>query len=562
MVEIRIEKPKNLNIKTESAFVKFPYKEEWVNQIRTFVQRTWHPQTKEWEVPVIDIPQLLNIFEGHQIRIFGQNKEYATTIKKFIDKREIPELNLKTKLMKHQLDAVDRMINDNRVIIGDQAGTGKSLSAIASALARKELDGFKHTLIICGVNILKWNWVNEIKIHTYEEGYILGQRTNKNNTVTIGSSQDKLYDLDHLPENYFLITNIESLRHEEIAKKIKSLCEKKEINYVILDEGHVCCSPSAKQTKGWMSLEPECRAILTATVFMNKPLDLWAPLNWLKVDNHSFYQFKNHYAVMGGYGGYEVVSYRFLEDLQKMLSDVQLRRLKKDILDLPEIIVTNEYLDMEPDQASLYNEVHKEIMTNIDKVKLSPNPLVEMLRLRQVTSNPAIITSKNISCAKFERLDAILEERIPNEKVVVVSNWTGVTDELIKRYAKYNPAVITGQMKEEDKFPEAEKLNNDPNCHLLIGTIKSMGTGLNLQGASTMVYMDEPWNYAVKDEQCSQRIHRLTSTHDHIEIITLINKNTIDERVHKIIEDKRDIGTYLVDNTSSKYGQLVDFLMS
>ena len=118
-------------------------------------------------------------------------------------------------------------------------------------------------------------------------------------------------------------------------------------------------------------------------------------------------------------------------------------------------------------------------------------------------------------------------------------------------------------MKEEEKFPQTERLNNDPECHLLIGTIKSMGMGLNLQGASTMIYIDEPWNYAVKDEQCSQRIHRLTSKHDHIEIITLINKNTIDERIHQIIEEKRDIGEYLVDNKSNtKYGQLVDFLMS
>ena len=89
-----------------------------------------------------------------------------------------------------------------------------------------------------------------------------------------------------------------------------------------------------------------------------------------------------------------------------------------------------------------------------------------------------------------------------------------------------------------------------------------MGTGITLTAASTMIYVDEPWNYAVKEEQCSERIYRI-GTKTNVEIITLINRNTIDERIHQIIEDKKDIGEYIVDGvTKDKKEKLVNFLMS
>lgn len=560
MINISIKKSKNIKSE-ESIFVSFPYKASYVQGVKSLGIRFWHPEIKCWETTIENLPNLLNIFEGEEIMISGENKEYVPTFKT-IENRELPDIKLKTTPMKHQIEAAKSLLNTNRLILGDQAGTGKTLSYIMAALARKELDGYKHTLIICGVNILKWNWVSEINKHTYEEGYIIGQRVNTKGKTYIGSTKDKLYDLENLPDNYFLITNIETLRNEELSSKLKDLCNKKIINFVILDESHVCCSPSAKQTKGWMSLEPECRGLATATPLMNKPLDLWAPLHWLKVEPHNFHQFKMHYAKMGGYGGHEVIGYKYLEDLQSDLNSVLLRRLKKDVLDLPEKINTIEYLDMEDDQQKLYDSVYNNIQSNIDKIMLMPNPLTAMLRLRQVTSNPDILVSSEVSCAKINRLDMLLEERVQNEKVVVVSNWTQVTDRLIDRYKKYNPAVITGQIKDNEKQIQQNKFQTDDTCRILIGTIKSMGTGITLTAASTMIYVDEPWNYAVKEEQCSERIYRI-GTKTNVEIITLINRNTIDERIHQIIEDKKDIGEYIVDGvTKDKKEKLVNFLMS
>ena len=73
----------------------------------------------------------------------------------------------------------------------------------------------KHCLIVCGVNDLKWNWLNEVSIHTNEKGHILGENGGK-----IGSVNDRLKDLNTEHNEFFLITNIETLRDKNIQQTI------------------------------------------------------------------------------------------------------------------------------------------------------------------------------------------------------------------------------------------------------------------------------------------------------------------------------------------------------
>lgn len=562
MVNISIKQAKKIG-NGESAFVDFPYDEQLIGKIKSLPKKYWHPAQKQWEVEVESIPAVIGFAGSSPVTLLGQNQVYVPLFQSY-DKitRVMPEsVKLKTKLMKHQEDAVAYGINNNALLLGDEAGLGKTLSMIATALAKKELDGYQHTLIVTGVNCLKWNWYSEICKHSDETPYILGMRKNTKGKVYIGSTQDKLDDLRNLPENYFLITNIESLRNEEIIGMLEHLCKTGKINFVILDESHKCANPQAAQTGGLLKLQAESRAALSGTPYLNKPLDLWVPLHWLGVERHSYYQFKKFYAVMGGYGGYEVVDYKHLDVLQSDLDKIMLRRLKNDVLDLPEKTFTVEYVEMERDQEKLYSEIYNEITSNIDKVMLSPNPLTEMLRLRQCTSNPAILTSKAISCAKLDRLDDLLEERISSgNKVLVVSNWTSVTDTLLQRYAKYNPATITGKIKDENRQVEQDKLNNDPSCKILIGTIGSMGTGLTLTGANTVIFVDQPWNWA-SFEQMSDRVYRI-GTKSNVEIISLLTKDTIDERIHELITEKKELSDYLVDGAPTKNKKnLIEFLL-
>ena len=80
---------------------------------------------------------------------------------------------------------------------------------------------------------------------------------------------------------------------------------------------------------------------------------------------------------------------------------------------------------------------------------------------------------------------------------------------------------------------------------VIIGTTPALGTGYTLTQASTIIFIDEPWNRATK-EQAEDRCHRI-GTKGTVNIITLICKDTIDERIHQIIKDKGELSDRIVD---------------
>ena len=218
---------------------------------------------------------------------------------------------------------------------------------------------------------------------------------------------------------------------------------------------------------------------------MNNPLDLYSPMKWLGYEKHTLYSFKNHYCIMGGFGNYQILGYRHLDQLKEQFENVMLRRLKKDVLDLPEKIYTTEYVEMTPKQNKIYKEVYQETKQNIDLVKKAINPLAEMVRLRQATGYTGILSSTIKESAKLERLDELLDEIVSNgNKVIIFSNWTSMTTPVFDRYKnKYNPAIITGQTIDIERVEQEKKFMEDETCKLIIGTTGAMGTRTYAHGS-------------------------------------------------------------------------------
>ena len=489
---------------------------------------------------------------------------YTLTIK-FDDPTQLFRLTRKRALLKprkfkprRQIISIEKIENaDAKCITVDSKDhlylaehfvvTHNTKQVIDIAVARKIKYGYKHCLIVCGVNTLKWNWMNEIHTHSDENSFILGQRTLKNGILTIGSMNNKLNDLDNIDElPYFIITNVESFRNEDFANKVKDLCKKGKINMCAADETHKMKNPSSQQTKGFLKCLPECRIAMTGTPLMNNPMDLYVILKWLGYENHAFYSFKQHYCVMGGYGGYEIVGYKNMDQLTNQINSIMLRRLKKDVLDLPEKIYVDEYVDMLPKQSEIYKEVQMDIKAHIDEIKFDNNPLSTLIRLRQATGYTGILSSSIQESAKLDRMVDLVDEAVSNDdKCLVFSNWTQMTDEIVKRLKQYNPALITGQTKDSDRTIQQDKFMNDDSCKVIVGTIGAMGTGLTLTAGTTVIFLDEPWNKALF-EQAVDRAHRI-GTKNNVTIYSIMCKGTIDERIHDLIYKKGQMSDAIID---------------
>ena len=544
MIVIDIRKHDKLSNNLYSAFITFDYNSEIVDKIRSYPFRFYNANAKEWEIPTENVQDFVNSMGRYDIKLTG---ELSQLNEKKVDV-DIPEgFHFKTKPFNHQEKGLEYGMKYDRWFLGDEQGLGKSKQVIDIAVARKIKYGYKHCLIVCGVNTLKWNWMNEIHTHSDENSFILGQRTLKNGILTIGSMNNKLNDLDNIDElPYFIITNVESFRNEDFANKVKDLCKKGKINMCAADETHKMKNPSSQQTKGFLKCLPECRIAMTGTPLMNNPMDLYVILKWLGYENHAFYSFKQHYCVMGGYGGYEIVGYKNMDQLTNQINSIMLRRLKKDVLDLPEKIYVDEYVDMLPKQSEIYKEVQMDIKAHIDEIKFDNNPLSTLIRLRQATGYTGILSSSIQESAKLDRMVDLVDEAVSNDdKCLVFSNWTQMTDEIVKRLKQYNPALITGQTKDSDRTIQQDKFMNDDSCKVIVGTIGAMGTGLTLTAGTTVIFLDEPWNKALF-EQAVDRAHRI-GTKNNVTIYSMMCKGTIDERIHDLIYKKGQMSDAIID---------------
>ena len=564
MILIDIRKSNKLKDSEYSAFIKFDYNSKIVDAIRELPFRYYNPSETEWEVPTNKVEYLINKLKGFDIKICGK-----LTI--FEDKNTnigLPEgFEFKTKPFSHQLEGVEYGLKYDRWFLGDEQGLGKTKQVIDIAVARKVMYGYRFCLIVCGVNTLKWNWVNEIHTHSKEDAYILGQRR-KGTKIRIGSTKDKLEDLKLMydrkePHPYFIITNVESFRDKNIADTISDLCKKGIIGMCAADEMHKMKNPTAQQTKGFLKCLPYCRIGMTGTPLMNSPMDLYVILKWLGYESHAFYSFKQHYCVMGGYGGYEIVGYKNLDQLTAQVREIMLRRLKSEVLDLPEKIYVDDIVEMEGKQAVMYKEVEAGLKADYINGDIDlTNPLSALIRLRQTTGYPGILSDEITESAKLDRMEEIVENCISNdEKVIIFSNWTQMTGVIFDKVAKYGCGVITGETADSNRQAIVNKFQSDDTLKVIVGTIGAMGTGLTLTAATTVIFVDEPWNKALFD-QAVDRAHRIGQKNN-ITIYSIMCKDTIDERIHNLIYKKGAMSDAIIDGkVVGNKNEVFDYLLN
>lgn len=557
MINVRIAKADKCG-EDFSMFVSFDYNQKIVDTIRELPTRYWNKDTKEWEVPLKKLQYLVDNLSEFSFDINGRYVSLEAP------KAVVPKnFKFKTKPFEHQIEGFNYGLQYDRWLLGDEQGLGKTKQVIDIAVAKKLANGYNHCLIICGVNGLKWNWYNEIHTHSDESAFILGQRRRKNGKLIIEGSSAKFDDVLNIDkiDSYFIITNIETLRNQDINNELVKACKRGDINMIAADEVHKMKNPSSQQGKAFLKLQAKTMIAMTGTPLMNTPMDLFIILKWLGYEKNAFYKFKNHYCVMGGFGGYEVIGYKNLDELQERLNDIMLRRLKDEVLDLPEKTYVDEYVDLTPKQAKIYAEVTSEIKENIDNIKMANNPLAELIRMRQATGYTGILSSTIQESAKLDRMEELVAEAVENgRKVVIFSNWTQMTTPIAERLRDYNPAVITGEISADSRQQMIDKFQTDSRCKVIVGTSGAMGTGLNLYAGSVIIFVDHPWNRALYD-QCTDRCHRIGQTRA-ITIYNLICKGTIDERIWEIVNSKGAMSDALIDGKITKNkSELIEYLI-
>lgn len=543
---IRVEKIGHGTYFDDAYKLSFKYDANTVAKVKELAQRRYLPEERAWEIPSYELPNLVekvglcNISAEEALVGALQTQEIEdkreATAKRLEGIKPIREFDFTTAPLPHQIEAFNYGIERDMFLIGDEQGLGKTKESIDITVARKR--ELIKCLIVCGVNSVKYNWEKEISIHSREKAVMIDGKT-----MEIRVSQLNNW---YTGAEYFGIINIESLRNEKIQDALYVGIKDGYIGAVIVDEIHKAKNGSSQQGKALRTLRTPIRIGLSGTP-MNKAEDLWNILTWLGVENRSFYSFRNTYCIMGGYGGYKVVGHKNLESLNAELNKVMLRRKKEEVLDLPPKLHSTEYVELTRKQQALYKDIKNGIIADMENILASVNPLSCTLRLRQLTGG--LFTEDN---PKLERIKDMLEEEIiPNgNKAIIFSQWEQITELYRDALKEFNPIYITGKISPEERQREVDRFQTDPECKVAIGTIGAMGTGLTLNKASYVFFVDKTWNSG-DNIQAEDRAHRI-GTAGTVTVISLVAKGSVDEGVEEYLIENKDLFDRVVDGKGTK----------
>lgn len=526
-----------------SLYVTFPYKPEIVEIMKQCEVYVYDKKTYTWEIPVTSLSSLLDklcLITDVQITLLkdstiSENTELVQN-----------QVNYKTVPYPYQVEGITYGLKNPHWMLLDAPGLGKTLTTICLAEELKLQHGIEHCLVICGLNTLKTNWKNEISIHSHFSAKILGERVSKRTgKVSYGGVSDRLADLKKPIDDFFVITNIETLRNNEIIKELQKGCNK--FDFIIVDEVHAAKNAQSQQGKNLLKLKAPYQVAMTGTVLMNSPTDAYVPLKWIGKEHCNQSTFNAYYCVRGGPFGNEFLGYRNLDVLKDQINSCSLRRTK-DLLDLPPKTIIDEYVDMNDTQKQFYDDIKQGIIEEVDKVNMTTTSLLAMVsRLRQATACPSILTSLPIPSAKIERAIDLTSQLLDNnEKVVIFSTFKETLNEVSKYLDKRCTVLCTGDIKDAQIQQNIERFQQDADCKVMLATWQKMGTGITLTAASYAIFIDCAWTKAA-NLQAEDRIYRIGSKNP-VFIYYLWANDTIDMRVKELVGQKEAISDYVVDD--------------
>ena len=271
-----------------SLFITFDYKAQIVDEIKLLETRIFDENHKDWEIPTGDLSRILDALTNLddidlQLINTEDNQNISYDIGPF-----------KTNLFKHQLEGVQYGLNHDRWLLLDDPGLGKTATLIDLAKELKEKRGLEHCLVICGLNTLKTNWKMEIEKHSDLSAMILGQRYTRKGKLRFDGIAKRLEHLKNPIEEFFVITNIETLRSDEIIKAIIKGPNK--FDMMVIDEAHVCKSSQSQQGANLLKLKiAKYRIAATGTLLLNSPIDSYVPLKWIGETKANLTNYKSYY---------------------------------------------------------------------------------------------------------------------------------------------------------------------------------------------------------------------------------------------------------------------------
>lgn len=550
MIRIIESKPRKMTGRT-SFLIQFDFNQAIVDALKTLPTYYYHKKDYTWELPVNCLSQaleLLTFLDEIQLVLLPDEELNSKQSDFKLTQAEIDQFRMKP--FQHQIEAVEYGLEKKKWLNLFSMGLGKTATIIYQAEVLKNRGLIDHCLIICGVDSLRQNWKKEINKFSNESCVVLGEKVSKKGKVSYATMDQRAKQLLEPIEEFFVIVNAATLRSDKIIEAFAK--SKNKFGLIAVDEVHKFATKTSQQGSNLLKLKSEYKIAATGTLITNSPISCYMPLAWTENDMSTLTTYKSNYCEFGGFNNSQVIGYKNLDILKEELDSCSLRKTLDQVRsDMPLKTVTYEVVEMSEAHRKFYDAIKEGVKEEADRVELkSSNLLALTTRLRQATACPGILTTQPIMSSKIERCVEIIEDLLTqDEKVVVLSTFKEPIYQLAKLLEKYKPLVNTGDIADQTVSANIDQFQNDPNSKIFLGTHSKCGTGLTLNAASYMICLDTPYTYS-SFSQSTDRIWRVTNTRPAF-ITVLTCGDSIDERVADIVEHKKELSDYIIDDVQN-----------
>lgn len=430
-------------------------------------------------------------------------------------------------------------------VLADDMGLGKTLQIIAFLLSQKK----SKSIVVVPTSVI-YNWMDEFEkfAPSIKIGLVHGSKSKRDKVlrdfkrglgikVEEGNLKEKSY------EKYdVLLTTYGTLKNDEKAYENLSF------DYCIIDEAQNIKNPAAQATLSVKNIKSRCNIALTGTPIENNLMELWSIFDFV-MPGYLFTKerFRERF----------ILDESNLSELKSLITPFILRRLKEDVLsELPEKLEKKYLVEMKGKQKQLYSFYVKAIKNELNENKRSEksgknkiNLFAYLTKLREICLDPSLVVPDYTGgSSKLTVVKEIVKDASESgKKILLFSQFTSVLKKIEEDFKKEDISYLylDGETSARERVERVKKFNEDSNIKVFLISLKAGGVGLNLTSASMVIHFDPWWNPAVED-QATDRAHRF-GQENKVEVIKLVAKDTIEEKIVLMQEDKRELIQSLMD---------------
>ena len=433
----------------------------------------------------------------------------------------------------HQKEAIEKLVGSKRFILADDMGLAKTGSSIIAALET----GAKKILIICPAS-LKINWQREIAIYSDRSVFI---------------AEGKKFSTEHdiVIVNYDILKNFYDIKNPN-----DSVIGQINFDLIILDEAHMVSNSQAARTKIINSFTKKAKYLwlLTGTPMTNRPINYYNLLNLIEspvAQNWMAYAIRyceGYQFRAGNRKIWNVNGASNLEELRERTSVQILRRLKDEVLDLPDKIITPIYLKT---TSKEYKELMGEYYEWLDKEEGSSSLTVQFSKLMQVRK---LIANEKIK-ETIEFAQNIIDQ---DKKVIIFTNFTETLQIIHNHFGKQS-VYLDGSCNKTQRQYAVDQFQENDKIKIFVGNLKAAGVGLTLTKAEAVIMNDLSFVPA-EHAQAEDRAYRYGQKNNVLVYYPLFI-NTIEGAIYDILNNKKKIIGTVMGDISSDPGDTVEEIL-